>query len=132
MKEDVFGPLLRAVLETTTEPLSAPEMREAVEHPETGDPPSIQRVYAWIKSNRQSLVQMGTTTRGGSTYVWRTNPMVAKGGTRQPSVDKQDVDTGGTLEVGKAMRVTRLWVNRTGTFIELTDEDGCVHTVTTV
>lgn len=73
MKEDVFGPALKERLEHTDTPLSAHELTDEVGC-------STQRTYAWIQKNRESgnLIAMGRTTKGGTTWVWKGNPVASK------------------------------------------------------
>lgn len=122
MKEDIYGPLLTAKMQTTERPLSASELRTEVEHPETGEHPSIQRVYGWLKNNRANLVEMGRTTKGGTSYKWKDT--VKRARTSQNMID---TDEDKALEVGTTLRVTAIRLVAGDVVIELQDQHGGIH-----
>jgi hypothetical protein len=123
MKEDIYGPLLTNKLKTTDKPLSASELRTAVEHPETGENPSIQRVYGWLKANRANLMAVGTTTKGGTAYRWRDT--VKRASTRQ---DVREDSDDKALEIGSKLEITAIRIVAGDVVIEMQDEHGGLHT----
>jgi hypothetical protein len=124
MKEDIYGPLLTDKLKTTETPLSASELRTAVEHPDTGEHPSIQRVYGWIKNNKANLVAVGTTTKGGTSYRWRDTVKRAAG----PTTDKMFDGDDKALEIGSKLEITAIKLASGHVVIEMQDENGGLHT----
>jgi hypothetical protein len=67
MRQDEYGAAIEAVLRSTTEPLSASEIRERVGC-------SRQRVYAWLQANEQNVQQEGKDRVGGHLYTWLDRP----------------------------------------------------------
>jgi hypothetical protein len=126
MKEDRYGPLLTQAVQQSERPLSASELREAVEDPETGNHPSIQRVYAWLTNNKPNLREVGRTTKGGTTYTWKGQAM-GRQGTRNGAASSVAEDDDKALEVGHVLTVVGIkWVSG-NTVIELEDQHGGLH-----
>ncbi len=115
MKEDVYGPQLKELLQTSTEPLSPREMIEAV-----GCSP--QRVYAWVKNNRANLRAMGKTSKGGVQYTWREGAGTELTIARKTRGTRRDSDAG--IEVGAQLTVTRLALVNGEVVVELTGPAG--------